>query len=73
MNEHATAQTPVRTLDARYYTDPEVFRIEHNGLFARTWQFAGHVSPSNPHCPPSERSYGGHNDLLWKERNSFRL
>ncbi|MCB1421906.1 MAG: aromatic ring-hydroxylating dioxygenase subunit alpha [Nitratireductor sp.] len=44
MNEHATAQTPVRTLDARYYTDPEIFRIEHNGLFARTWQFAGHVS-----------------------------
>ncbi|MCP5001431.1 MAG: Rieske (2Fe-2S) protein, partial [Hyphomicrobiales bacterium] len=36
--------TPIRTLDARYYTDPEVFRIEQDGLLARTWQFAGHVS-----------------------------
>ncbi|MEX3011861.1 aromatic ring-hydroxylating dioxygenase subunit alpha [Hoeflea sp. TYP-13] len=35
---------PVRTLDARYYTDPEIFRIEQNGLMVRTWQFAGHVS-----------------------------
>ncbi len=35
---------PVRTLEARYYTDPEIFRIESEGLLARTWQFAGHVS-----------------------------
>lgn len=35
---------PVRSLDARYYTDPEIFRLEQSGLFARTWQFAGHVS-----------------------------
>ena len=34
----------VRTLHPRYYTDPEIFRIEQDGLFARTWQFAGHVS-----------------------------
>jgi len=34
----------VRSLDARYYTDPEVFRIEQAGLLARTWQFAGHGS-----------------------------
>lgn len=34
----------VRTLDARYYTDPDIFRIEQEGLFTRTWQFAGHVS-----------------------------
>ena len=26
----------IHSLDARYYTDPEVFRIERNGLFART-------------------------------------
>lgn len=38
-----TAQ-PLRTLDARYYTDPDVFRAEQAGLFARTWQFAGHAS-----------------------------
>lgn len=35
---------PVRSLEARYYTDPEIFRLERSGLFARTWQFAGHVS-----------------------------
>ncbi|MEM6462195.1 MAG: aromatic ring-hydroxylating dioxygenase subunit alpha [Pseudomonadota bacterium] len=34
----------IRSLDARYYTDPDIFRAEQEGLFARTWQFAGHVS-----------------------------
>lgn len=34
----------IRSLDARYYTDPKVFRMEQDGLFARTWQFAGHAS-----------------------------
>ena len=34
----------VRTLEPRYYTDPEIFRVELEGLLARTWQFAGHVS-----------------------------
>ncbi|MCT4656164.1 MAG: aromatic ring-hydroxylating dioxygenase subunit alpha [Cohaesibacter sp.] len=37
-------QLPVRSLEARYYTDPKVFEIERNGLLARTWQFAGHAS-----------------------------
>ncbi len=38
---------PVRllhSLEARYYTDPEIFRIEQAGVLARTWQFAGHES-----------------------------
>lgn len=35
---------PLRSLDARYYTDPEVFAKEQAGLLAQTWQFAGHVS-----------------------------
>lgn len=35
---------PIRSLDARYYTDPEVFEIEKNGLLARTWQFGCHSS-----------------------------
>jgi len=35
---------PVHALDARCYTDPEVFAAEQNGLLARSWQFAGHVS-----------------------------
>jgi len=36
--------TPVHALDARYYTDPEIYADELNGLLAQTWQFAGHVS-----------------------------
>lgn len=35
---------PVRSLDARYYTDPAVFEMEKQGVLARTWQLAGHVS-----------------------------
>ena len=33
-----------RALEARYYTDPELFAREHERIFHRTWQFAGHVS-----------------------------
>ena len=36
--------TPTLSLAAKYYTDPEVFKLETNGLLARTWQFAGHAS-----------------------------
>jgi len=39
--------TPTLSLAAKYYTDPEVFKIETNGLLARTWQFAGHASQLN--------------------------
>lgn len=35
---------PVRSLAARYYTDPAVFEQEQRGLLARTWQFACHAS-----------------------------
>jgi choline monooxygenase len=31
-----------RTLPARVYSDPEVFRLQRDRLFARTWQYAGH-------------------------------
>ena len=37
-------QGPLRSLAARYYTDPAAFDTEQRGLFARTWQYAGHVS-----------------------------
>ena len=33
---------PVRSLEARYYTDPGIFTCEREGLLARTWHFAGH-------------------------------
>ncbi len=36
--------TPTLSLAAKYYTDPEVFKLKTNGLLARTWQFAGHAS-----------------------------
>ncbi|MEM9330334.1 MAG: aromatic ring-hydroxylating dioxygenase subunit alpha [Pseudomonadota bacterium] len=36
--------TLIHSLEARYYTDPQIFEIENKGLLARTWQFAGHVS-----------------------------
>ncbi len=32
-----------RTLPARVYSDPEIFRLERERLFARTWQYAGHA------------------------------
>ena len=35
---------PVKSLAARYYTDPQVFELETKGLLARTWQFGCHVS-----------------------------
>lgn len=34
----------IRSLAARYYTDPEIFRLETAGLLARTWQFGCHLS-----------------------------
>ncbi len=38
------AVKPTRSLAARYYTDPAVFEMEKQGMLARTWQYAGHVS-----------------------------
>ena len=32
------------TLPARYYTDSHLFEIEKEAIFAKAWQFAGHVS-----------------------------
>lgn len=34
----------VKTLPYRLYTDPEVLRAEREKIFARSWQFVGHVS-----------------------------
>ncbi len=38
------AGAPVRSLAARYYTDPALYAKEQEGLLSRTWQFAGHAS-----------------------------
>lgn len=34
----------IRSLAARYYTDPQVFKLEMGGLLAQTWQFGCHAS-----------------------------
>jgi choline monooxygenase len=39
-----SASPPLRALDPRLYTDPTVLERELDGLFQRTWQYAGHVS-----------------------------
>jgi len=35
---------PIRSLDARYYTDPAVFEAEKAGVLASTWQFGCHTA-----------------------------
>ena len=42
MNDAAAIQ--LRTLDARYYTAPEVFALARDKLFFKSWQFACHGS-----------------------------
>ncbi|MGB0694911.1 MAG: aromatic ring-hydroxylating oxygenase subunit alpha [Rhodospirillaceae bacterium] len=37
-------QPLVRALDAKFYTDLDVFEVEKAKLFAKTWQFAAHAS-----------------------------
>jgi phenylpropionate dioxygenase-like ring-hydroxylating dioxygenase large terminal subunit len=32
-----------RTLPARVYSDPEIFRLQRERVFARSWQYAGHA------------------------------
>lgn len=34
----------IRSLEARYYTDPGIYEQEMQGLFARTWQFGCHLA-----------------------------
>jgi phenylpropionate dioxygenase-like ring-hydroxylating dioxygenase large terminal subunit len=36
--------TSIRAIAGRYYTDPEIFEIELERVFAHTWQMVGHVS-----------------------------
>ena len=36
--------TPTLSLDARYYTEPEIFKLETKTLLAKSWQFAGHCA-----------------------------
>ena len=34
----------VKSLEAKYYTDPKIFNKERTSLFYKTWQFACHES-----------------------------
>ncbi len=36
--------TLAKALDPHFYTDPEIYKREHDGIFFRTWQYAGHIS-----------------------------
>ncbi len=38
---------PMRSLEARYYTDAAIYKAELLGVLAQTWQFAGHASQLN--------------------------
>ncbi|MEL6767622.1 MAG: aromatic ring-hydroxylating dioxygenase subunit alpha [Pseudomonadota bacterium] len=40
----ATDSLPIRSLEARYYTDPGVYERERQGLMGRTWQYGCHAS-----------------------------
>jgi len=35
---------PIRSMAAKYYTDPAIYKAEQFGVMARTWQYAGHLS-----------------------------
>jgi choline monooxygenase len=44
MTAAATSQPVSPALATRLYRDPEVLELEQKRIFARTWQFAGHVA-----------------------------
>lgn len=45
MNHNSQTCAPLtRSLEARYYVDPEMYEQEKSGVLAETWQLAGHVS-----------------------------
>lgn len=37
-------QAPIKALAGKFYTDTGIYALEQDRIFARTWQFAGHVS-----------------------------
>ena len=43
-NMRKVSNESVRSLAPNYYTDPTIFSQEQDSVFAKTWQFAGHVS-----------------------------
>lgn len=44
LNSNMQCSTPLRSLEARYYVESSIFDAELNGMMARTWQFAGHIT-----------------------------
>lgn len=36
--------TPIHTIEPYYYLDHDIYLKEQTGIFAKTWQFAGHIS-----------------------------
>jgi len=44
IRELIACQKPGWSLEQRFYTDPEIFRLEIDSIVMRNWIFAGHVS-----------------------------
>ena len=45
VEQHDVAEaSPALTMPSRYYTDPDVYELDKERIFYRTWQFAGHVN-----------------------------
>jgi len=42
-------QPPKRALDQQFYTDPEIYRLDFDRIFMRSWLYAGHVSEIPDH------------------------
>ncbi len=61
--------TPIRSLDAHYYTDPKVFEIETKGVLRKTWQFAGHVSQVEQPGDYFTFTIGGENLFCIRDRD----
>ncbi|NRB71240.1 MAG: aromatic ring-hydroxylating dioxygenase subunit alpha [Xanthomonadales bacterium] len=38
------AQPKMRSMDQRFYTDEEIYRVEMEKIFMRSWLYAGHIS-----------------------------
>ena len=44
IRELIACQKPGWSLEQRFYTDPEIYRLELDQIIMRNWIFAGHVS-----------------------------
>ena len=53
--DHAANTEPVAGLEARYFTDKDIYKRVEENIFYKTWQFACHASQTSP---TSSATYG---------------